>query len=57
MSETAKTRLFEIMGEMGHEQVVFCHDTASGYRSIIAVHSTVLGPAVGGTRFWNYATE
>ena len=45
------------MAEMGHEQVVFCNDPASGYRSVIAIHSTVLGPAVGGTRFWNYATE
>lgn len=42
---------------MGHEQVVFNSDPASGYRGIIAVHSTVLGPAVGGTRFWNYASE
>lgn len=40
-----------------HEEVLFAHDPASGYRGIIAVHSTVLGPAVGGTRFWNYATE
>jgi len=41
----------------GHEKVVFARDDASGYRGIIAIHSTVLGPAVGGTRFWNYATE
>jgi leucine dehydrogenase len=46
-----------MMAEMGHEQVVFCKDAPSGYRGIIAVHSTALGPAVGGTRFWNYATE
>jgi leucine dehydrogenase len=50
-------RIFETMSEMGHEQVVFCHDAASGYHGIIAIHSTVLGPAVGGTRFWSYATE
>jgi leucine dehydrogenase len=42
---------------MGHEQLVLCQDSASGYRGIIAVHSTVLGPALGGTRFWNYATD
>ncbi len=42
---------------MGHEQLMLCQDTASGYRGIIAVHSTVLGPALGGTRFWNYATD
>ena len=40
-----------------HEKVLLAHDPASGYRGIIAVHSTALGPAVGGTRFWNYATE
>lgn len=39
---------------MGHEQVVFCHDPAAGYRAIIALHSTVLGPATGGTRLWSY---
>jgi leucine dehydrogenase len=39
-----------------HEQVLFARDTESGYRGIIAIHSTALGPAVGGTRFWNYAT-
>ena len=40
-----------------HEQVVIGRDAATGYHGIIAIHSTVLGPAVGGTRFWNYATE
>ncbi len=41
----------------GFEGVVFGSDIAAGYRGIIAVHSTVLGPAVGGTRFWNYESE
>jgi leucine dehydrogenase len=45
------------MKEMGHEQLVFCQDEASGYRGVIAIHSTRLGTAVGGTRFWNYQTE
>lgn len=40
-----------------HEKVLIAHDPESGYRGIIAIHSTVLGPAVGGTRFWNYASE
>jgi leucine dehydrogenase len=40
-----------------HEQVLIGHDAASGYHGIIAIHSTSLGPAVGGTRFWNYADE
>jgi len=41
----------------GHEQVVFCHDEPTGLRAIIAVYSTALGPALGGTRFYPYATE
>jgi valine dehydrogenase (NAD+) len=38
-----------------HEQVVFCHDPATGLRAVIAIHSTVLGPSLGGTRFHPYA--
>src|SRR4051812_13210703 len=41
----------------GHEQVVFCQDPASGLRAIIAVYSTALGPALGGTRFYPYGSE
>lgn len=41
----------------GHEQVVFCHDAASGLRAIIAIHSTALGPSLGGTRFFPYESE
>lgn len=40
-----------------HEQVVFCHDKESGLKAIIGVHSTVLGPALGGTRMWAYNNE
>jgi leucine dehydrogenase len=40
-----------------HERVLFGRDEASGYRGIIAIHSTRLGPALGGARFWNYANE
>jgi valine dehydrogenase (NAD+) len=40
-----------------HEQVVFCRDQASGLRAIIAIYSTALGPALGGTRFYPYADE
>ncbi len=50
-------KLFDTLAGMGHEQVVVCSDPASGYRGIIAVHSTVLGPALGGTRFWSYASD
>ncbi|MCA0145862.1 Glu/Leu/Phe/Val dehydrogenase [Blastococcus sp. LR1] len=41
----------------GHEQVVFCTDPGSGLRAVIAIHSTALGPALGGTRFYPYASE
>jgi valine dehydrogenase (NAD+) len=41
----------------GHEQVVFCQDEASGLRAIIAIYSTALGPGLGGTRFYPYASE
>ena len=40
-----------------HEQVVFCHDRASGLRAIVAIYSTALGPALGGTRCYPYASE
>jgi leucine dehydrogenase len=40
-----------------HEQVLIARDEASGYHGIIAIHSTALGPAVGGTRFWHYDSE
>jgi valine dehydrogenase (NAD+) len=41
----------------GHEQVVFCHDEPTGLKAIIAIHSTALGPALGGTRFYPYPSE
>ena len=41
----------------GHEQVVFCQDELTGLRAIIAIYSTALGPALGGTRFYPYQTE
>jgi leucine dehydrogenase len=41
----------------GYERVLFGEDPAAGYRGIIAIHSTVRGPAAGGTRFWNYRTQ
>lgn len=40
-----------------HEQVVFCHDEATGLKAIIAVHDTTMGPSLGGTRMWNYANS
>lgn len=41
----------------GHEQLVFCSDEETGLKAIIGIHSTTLGPALGGTRMWNYENE
>lgn len=49
--------IFDLVSEMGHEQVVFCQDEATGLKAIIGIHNTVLGPALGGTRMWNYASD
>jgi valine dehydrogenase (NAD+) len=46
--------VFELGAE--HEQVVFCNDPATGLKAIVAIHSTALGPALGGTRFYPYAS-
>lgn len=46
-----------MMAERGHEQVVVVADAATDLRAVIAIHSTALGPSLGGIRFWNYATE
>ena len=48
--------LFAQIHSMGHEQVLLSHDPSCGYFGIIAIHDTTLGPALGGTRFWQYAT-
>jgi leucine dehydrogenase len=47
---------FKSMSAYAHEQLVLCHEPSSGYFGIIAIHDTTLGPALGGTRFWNYAS-
>ncbi len=44
-------------GAGGYERVVEAIDEEAGYRSFVAVHSTVLGPALGGARLWNYAND
>ncbi|HEU4509716.1 MAG TPA: Glu/Leu/Phe/Val dehydrogenase [Pyrinomonadaceae bacterium] len=49
--------IIEKLTNTGHEKVLVARHPESGYHGIIAVHSTALGPAIGGTRFWNYATE
>ena len=51
------TDLFGLLLEHGHEQISLYQDPASGYRGIIAIHDTRLGPALGGTRFWKYRDD
>ncbi len=53
----SETGLFGALAQLGHEQVVFCYDEPTGLKAIIGIHNTALGPALGGTRMWNYATE
>lgn len=51
---------FELFGKLGqfdHEQIMICNDNSSGLKAIIAIHNTVLGPGLGGTRMWNYKSE
>jgi len=45
------------LSALGHEQVTFCHDKATGLRAIIGIYSSALGPALGGTRFYPYESE
>jgi len=49
--------VFDRVAGEDYEQVVFNHDRSSGLRAIIAIHSTALGPALGGTRFWRFESE
>jgi len=52
-----KATVFHEITKLNHEQVVFCYDEPTGLKAIIAIHNTVLGPALGGTRMWNYASD
>lgn len=51
-----RAQVFDLLGDE-YEQIVYCHDADVGLRAIVAVHSTVLGPAMGGTRFLPYPSE
>jgi leucine dehydrogenase len=57
VEKVKESGIFGTLAQLGHEQVVFCNDEATGLKAIIAIHNTVLGPALGGTRMWNYASE
>jgi leucine dehydrogenase len=56
-STTLSKNLCELYNDSEHEKVVLWSDPKGEYRGVIAIHSTVLGPAVGGARFWNYASD
>ena len=56
-ANASTTEIFELLSRYGHEQVLFSHEPSCGYRGIIAVHDTTMGPALGGTRFWEYAGD
>ena len=49
--------LFSKLETADHEQIVLCNDNSTGLKAIIAIHNTVLGPGLGGTRMWHYSTE
>lgn len=50
-------KIFEYLEKYDYEQLVFCQDRNTGLKAIIGIHDTTLGPALGGTRFWNYESE
>src|SRR6187401_1080548 len=55
--EKVEQGVYARVSQLGHEQVVFCYDEPTGLKAIIGIHNTVLGPALGGTRMWNYTSE
>ena len=56
-TDLAENPVISQMSEMDHEQILFCQDADTGLKAIIAIHNTVLGPSLGGTRMWMYSNE
>lgn len=54
---SADIQPLEYMTRWGHKKVLLCNDSETGLRAVIAIHSTALGPATGGTRMWTYASD
>ncbi len=50
-------KIFDLLEQYDYEQLMFCQDRGTGLKAIIAIHDTTLGPALGGTRLWNYESE
>jgi len=57
LDQYKSTKILAKMDLLEHEQVVFCQDKETGLKAIIAIHDSTLGPALGGTRMWNYDCE
>ena len=57
MSKDLTKSIFELLNKNDHEQLVYCCDKEIGLKAIIGIHNTALGPAMGGTRMWNYNSE
>ncbi|MEH6535525.1 MAG: Glu/Leu/Phe/Val dehydrogenase [Psychroserpens sp.] len=60
ISSQELSKIDPVFGQLSfdnHEQIVFCNDKDTGLKAIIGIHNTVLGPALGGTRMWNYNNE
>ena len=55
--DVGSDEIFDLLSEYHHEQVVFNFEPSCGYRGIVAIHDTQLGPALGGTRFWLYESD
>lgn len=56
-ADRTPAELFDKLSVYNHEQISFWYDPEFGYRGIIAIHNTALGPALGGTRFWDYKSD
>jgi leucine dehydrogenase len=50
-------KIFDLLEQYDYEQLIFCQDRNTGLKAIIGIHDTTLGPALGGTRLWNYESE
>ena len=60
MTPNELKKMAPVFGQLSfdnHEQVIFCNDKDTGLKAIIGIHNTVLGPALGGTRMWQYNSE
>lgn len=56
-TQEANSPVFGPLADLGHEQVLICSDTDLGLKAIIGIHNSTLGPALGGTRMWTYASD